>query len=45
MKNTNRLIDTDFEKSNIEKLLNLANIYLIKVNNRNTRKRCDIYSK
>ena len=42
MKNTNRLIDTDFEKSKIEKLLNLANIYWFKVNNRNTRKRCEI---
>ena len=41
-KNTNRLIDTDFEKSKIEKLLNLANIYWFKVNNRNTRKRCEI---
>ena len=42
MKNTNRLIDTDFEKSKIEKLLNLANIYWFKVNNRNNRKRCEI---
>ena len=31
--------------SSLHATLNAANIYLFKVNNRNTRKRCEIYSK